>query len=214
MSRKPQGGNNRRTGVKHGCKSCQLCQDFREAQTALTLSSIMINSSSVMLVRLWPHPPPSPPLCCFIFFRSSLFLSVAVGVSVKEPYKQSVSESAEILMVPGVGGWYRACVVTVQRVPSRHQALLAELVNEKMAVELARLSFVSFCALFCFCVKLLSPCLTTSTTPPFYYFGFFVFFDEGAHIRKSSRATALGFFPWEDKEGGAVLSVHFVWSWL
>ncbi|KAK7930506.1 hypothetical protein WMY93_006901 [Mugilogobius chulae] len=32
-------GNNRTTGVKHGCKSCRLCLDFRETQTALTLSS-------------------------------------------------------------------------------------------------------------------------------------------------------------------------------
>lgn len=76
-----------------------------------------------------------------------------MGVSVKEPYKQCVSESAEILMVPGVGGWYRASVVTVQRVPSRHQALLAELVNEKMAMALALLSSVSFCVGFCFCTK-------------------------------------------------------------
>lgn len=98
-------------------------------------------------------PPPPPALCCFIFFRSSLFLSVAVGVSVKEPHKQRVSESAEILMVPGVGGWYRACVVAVQRVPSCHQALLAELLNEKMAVAPAFLSSVSFCVCFCFCTE-------------------------------------------------------------
>lgn len=32
-------GNNRITGVKHGYKSCRLRPDFREAQTALTLSS-------------------------------------------------------------------------------------------------------------------------------------------------------------------------------
>lgn len=76
-----------------------------------------------------------------------------MGVSVKEPHKQRVSESAEILMVPGVGGWYRAYVVAVQRVPSRHQALLAELLNEKMAVALALLSSVSFCVCFCFCTK-------------------------------------------------------------
>lgn len=69
-----------------------------------------------------------------------------MGVSVKEPHKQRVSESAEILMVPGVGGWYRACVVAVQRVPSCHQALLAELLNEKMAVAL-RVSL--FCFLLC-----------------------------------------------------------------
>lgn len=76
-----------------------------------------------------------------------------MGVSVKESYKQCVSESVEILMVPGVGGWYRACVVPVQRVPSRHQALLAELVNEKMATALALLSSASFCVRFCFCTK-------------------------------------------------------------
>lgn len=73
-----------------------------------------------------------------------------MGVSVKEPYKRCVSECAEILMVPGVGGWYRACVVTVQRVPSRHQALLAELLNEKMAVALVLLSSLSFS--LCVCV--------------------------------------------------------------
>lgn len=43
---------------------------------------------------------------------------------------QCVSDSAEILMVPSVGDWYRADIVTVQRVPSCHQALLAELLNE------------------------------------------------------------------------------------
>lgn len=76
-----------------------------------------------------------------------------MGVSVKEPYKQRVSESAKILMVPGVGGWYRASVVTVQRVPSRHQALLAVLVNEKMTMALELLSSVSFCVCFCFCKR-------------------------------------------------------------
>lgn len=53
-----------------------------------------------------------------------------MGVSAKEAHMQCVSDSAEILMVPSVGGWYRACIVTVQRVPSRHQALLAKLLNE------------------------------------------------------------------------------------
>lgn len=51
-------------------------------------------------------------------------------MSAKATHEQCVSESAEILMVPGVGGWYRACIATVQRVPSRHQALLVELLNE------------------------------------------------------------------------------------
>lgn len=115
-----------------------------------------------------PHlpQPPSPPLCSFIFFRSSLFLSVAVGVSVKQPYKQCVSESAEILMVPGVGGWYRACVVTVQRVPSRHQALLGELLNEKWPWCSRFSPLFPFVCVFVFVrsVKLLSPCLTTSDT--------------------------------------------------
>lgn len=81
------------------------------------------------LVSLWRLPalPTSPRR--FIFFRSSLFLS-AVGVSAKDTHMQCVSDSAEILMVPSVGGWYRACIATVQRVPSRHQALLAKLLNE------------------------------------------------------------------------------------
>lgn len=69
-------------------------------------------------------------------------------------------------MVPGVGGWYRACVVTVQRVPSPHQALLAELVNETMATARTLLSPLSFVCVFVFAlsIKLLSPCLTTSNT--------------------------------------------------
>lgn len=100
------------------------------------------------LVSLWHAPALPLPLCCFIFFRSSLFLS-AVGVSAKEAHMQCVSDSAEILMVPGVGGWYRACIVTVQRVPSRHQALLAKLLNEQMDIACA----LSSCLLLCFCTK-------------------------------------------------------------
>lgn len=53
-----------------------------------------------------------------------------MGVSAKEANMQCVSDSTEILMVPSVGGWYRACMVAVQRVPSCHQALLAKPLNE------------------------------------------------------------------------------------
>lgn len=53
-----------------------------------------------------------------------------MGASAKEAHMQCGSDSAEILMVPSVGGWYKARIVTVQRVPSRHQALLAKLLNE------------------------------------------------------------------------------------
>lgn len=53
-----------------------------------------------------------------------------MGVSAKEAHMQCVSDSAEILIFPGVGGWYMACTVTVQRGLSCHQALLAELLNE------------------------------------------------------------------------------------
>lgn len=121
--------------MKHGCKSCRQCPDFREAQTAFTLSGEEIELSSIAallyevgqsLARALALPSS---LRCFIFFRSSLFLS-ALGVSAKEAHMQCVSDSAEILMFPSVGGWYRACIVTVQRVPSRHQALLAKLLNE------------------------------------------------------------------------------------
>lgn len=64
-----------------------------------------------------------------------------MGVSAKEAHMQCVSDSAEILMVPSVGGWYRACIVTVQRVPSRHQALLAELLNEMDGYSFLHASF-------------------------------------------------------------------------
>lgn len=84
-------------------------------------------------------------------------------------------------MVPGVGGWYRACVVTVQRVPSPHQALLAELVNETMATALALVSPLPFCMCFCFCTKhqavISSPDNFQHTLRCFYFISFFrVFF--------------------------------------
>lgn len=97
------------------------------------------------LVSIWCSLALPPSLCCFIFFRSSLFLS-AVGASAKEAHMQCGSDSAEILMVPSVGGWYKARIVTVQRVPSRHQALLAKLLNEQMDIACT----LSSCLLLCF----------------------------------------------------------------
>lgn len=95
-------------------------------------------------------------------------------------------------MVPGVGGWYRACVVTVQRVPSPHQALLAELLNETMATALALLSPRSFCMCFCFCTKYQAvislPDNFQHTLRCFYFISFFRFFFFDGDARICTRA--------------------------
>lgn len=78
-----------------------------------------------------PHSPTLSFLMLFHIFQKLIaFFFSAVGVSTKEAHTQCVSDSAEILMVPSVGGWCKACIVTVQRVPSCHQALLAKQLNE------------------------------------------------------------------------------------
>lgn len=58
-----------------------------------------------------------PSLSALSYFSEAhyliyLFFS-AVGVSAKEAHMQCVSDSAEILMVPSAGGWYKTCIVTV-----------------------------------------------------------------------------------------------------
>lgn len=96
-------------------------------------------------VRLGRSLSVLPSFCRFIFLKSSLFLS-AEGGGAEEAHMQCVSDSTEILMVPSVGGWCRAHIVTVQRVPSCHQALLAQPLNEAVAGALSSRLLLGFCA--------------------------------------------------------------------
>lgn len=134
------------------------------------------------------------------FLKSSLFLS-AEGGGAKEAHMQCVSDSTEILMVPSVGGWYRAHIVTVQRVPSCHQALLVKPLNESTAVActLSSRLLLGFCA---------------EHQNHFFFFCLVVFNTNGLRTRAcvwlymdlSTRFPPLLSFQWEDKTEGLAIS--------